>query len=295
MKGNPQQVKILKETLKVHANLFYLIPKSDVKRLIKQDKSTSIANSCESQAAQSSGNLQPDYLADEVLMSCHQEQSSVTLNSFIRFLNQSMQMENKRQQGKFGTIYKHPSSQLSEYYCLTENPLSVESYGSYSSIINCSEMPLSVHNLITRNMPDNISEASDTSLDEFPAAKHELHSFNLKQPCSSSCFHPKTAYKQTSSSESQITTLHDPVVADAGETPQAQNEDQSSTISINRNECQVFLGIYGRSDNAKSSINIESSDVADGSIKVYPQVPVTCKRTNCYSRTPLKCCQGCFQ
>ena len=102
-------------------------------------------------------------------------------------------------------------------------------------------MPLPVHNLITRNMPDNISEASDTSLDEFPAAKHELHSFNLKQPCSSSCFHPQTTYKQTSSSESQITTLHDPVVANAGETPQAQNEDKSSTISINRNECQVFL------------------------------------------------------
>ena len=89
-------------------------------------------------------------------------------------------MENKMQQGKFGTIYKHPSSQLSEYYCLTENPLSVESYVSYSSTINCSKMPLPVHNLITRNMPDNISEASDTSLDEFPVAKHELHSFNLK-------------------------------------------------------------------------------------------------------------------
>ena len=225
MKANPQQAKILKEKLKVHANLFYLIPKSEVKRLIKQDESTSIANSCESQAAQPCGNLRPDYLADEVLMSCHQEQSPITLNSFIRFPNQSMQMENKMQQGKFGTICKHPNSQLSEYYCLTENPLSVENYGSYSSTINCSEMPLPVHNLITRNMPDNTSEDSDTSLDEFPAAKHELHSFNLKQPCSSSCFHPKTAYKQTSSSESQITTLHDPVVANAGKTPQAQNED----------------------------------------------------------------------
>ena len=278
MKANPQQAKILKEKLKVPANLFYLIPKSEVKRLIKQDESTSIANSCESQAAQFCGNLRPDYLADEVLMSCHQQQSPITLNSFTRFPNQSMQMENKLQQGKFGTIYKHPNSQLAEYYCLTENPLSVESYGSYSSTINCSEMPLPVHNLITRNMPDNISEASDTSLDEFPAAKHELYSFNLKQPCNSSCFHPKTTYKQTSSNESQITTLHDPVVANAGKTPQAQNEDKSSTIRINGNECQVFLGIYGRSDNAKSSINIESSDVADGSIKLYPQVPVTCKR-----------------
>ena len=51
VKANPQQAKILKEKLKVHANLFYLIPKSEVKRLIKQDESTSIANSCESQAA----------------------------------------------------------------------------------------------------------------------------------------------------------------------------------------------------------------------------------------------------
>ena len=113
-------------------------------------------------------------------------------------------------------------------------------------------------------MPDNILEASDTSLDEFPAVRHELHPFNLKQPCNSHCFHPKTTYEETLSSESQITTLLNPVVAGAGETPQAYNEDKSSTI--NRNECQVVLGIYGRSDNAKSSINIESGDIDDGSI-----------------------------
>ena len=153
MKAKAQQARILKEKPKIGANLFYLMPRFKVKRLIKQDDSTYMTDIGESQAALSCGNLRLDDLA-------------------------------------------HEDSRPSEDYFLTENPLFVESYESHSPTINCSEMPFPLHNLITRKMPDNISEASDTSLDEFPAVRHELHPFIFKQPCNSHSFTPKSLMKK---------------------------------------------------------------------------------------------------
>ena len=134
------------------------------------------------------------------------------------------------------------------------------------------------HNFITENIPDDISEGSlNTSLHEFTALQYERRPMNLELPRSYHCFELKNIPKGTSSSESKVVNLVNPVVADASETPQACKNERSRITGVHSG-LKMVLGRYNRTDNQKSSTNVEPDGAANESIKLSPQVEVTCDK-----------------
>ena len=73
-----------------------------------------------------------------------------------------------------------------------------------------------------------------------------------------------------------MVNLVNPVVVDASETPQACKNERSNIIGVN-NGLKMVLGRYNGIDNQKSSTNVEPDDSANESIKLSPQVEVTCE------------------
>ena len=134
----------------------------------------------------------------------------------------------------------------------------------------------SEHNFITENIPDNISEGSwNSSLHAFTALQHVLCPMNPELPRSSHCFELRNIPEGTSTSESKVVNLIQLVVADVNETPQPCKKERSTIIGEN-NGLKMNLGRYDGADNQKSSTNAEPDDAANESIKLTPQVEVTC-------------------
>ena len=285
LKANPQQAKILKDKLKVGANIFYLMPRSKVKELVKKDCSTFVTERCALQGALSHSTSQPNDMVDKVAVNCEQEQIPYDVNSFMRFPHKGVCMESGMKLGKYGTIDKNPNSLHSTDYCLTDIPEFGEGRFNHSPITVCTDTPTPEYDLTTDNISDNTSkEFSDTnSEDELSTSRLECHPRNLQPPDNSHSLETETIPEETSSNKFNGTGVFYSDMVDGNATCQAgkpvetSERNMSGSLVGKKNECEVVSKIYGERECAKSTEDIEIDCTDYQSRQKYLQADVTCK------------------
>lgn len=278
LKANPQQSKILKKKLESDANLFYLMPKSAVKKLIKQDCTSSSKVECESQAAFPCDTSNGIGQVNKMQLKTPQEQVPHTLNRFPKFPDKGTYKVHGRQLDNNDTIDKYSNSLFSpEHYPIE----SIEKKGSRSGIVDCKESSNSHYNITTDSIPESISEeSSDTDLDLLflgASSSHEHYSGNSQ-------------HSHASKYLDHEIVLEEKVTTKAKETPEAWGKDRSSSLGMNKNECKMFFETQSDdgTDDAEFSYNIASDKTANGSNDkcswsgiVRKDVPSVELQTNC--------------